>query len=118
MKISKNLKKQFEQAGIIYIKDLFDQDGRLFGYESFIQHFGLSLSFVDFYSLTHSIPRDRKFGFTSAVEMTECFLQKTLMDLFGMKRVCKGSYDLMLTKVDYKRVHTLKWNLIFDKVFF
>ena len=47
--------------------------------------------------------------------MTECFMQKPLKDLVGMKKVCKGSYDLMITKVDYKRGHTLKWNLIFDK---
>ena len=100
--------KQFEQVGIIYIKDLFDQDGRLFGYERFTQHFNLNLSFVDFYSLTHSIPRDWKFGFTCAVEMPECFMQKPLNDLFGMKKVCKGSYDLMLTKVDYKRGYTIK----------
>ena len=74
MKIFKNLKKQFEQVWIIYIKDLFDQYGRLFGCEKFTQHFNLNLSFVDFYSLTHSIARDWKFGFTSAVELTECFM--------------------------------------------
>ena len=104
------LKKQFEQVGTF-----FDQDGRLFGYERFTKHFNLNLSFVDFYSLTHSIPRDWKFGFTFAVEMPECFMQKPLKDLFGMKKVYKRSYDLMLTKVDYKRGHTIKWNLIFDK---
>ena len=71
----KKLEKQFEQVGINYINDLFDQDGRL-GYEGFAQHFDLNLSFVDLYSLIHSVPRDWKFGFTSAVEMTECFMQK------------------------------------------
>ena len=39
------------------------------------------------------------------------------VDLFGMKIVCKGSYDFMLTKIDYKRVHIIEKNLIFDKTF-
>ena len=53
----------------------------------------LNLNFVDLYSLTHSIPWDCKFGFTSTVEMTQCFLQNPQRTWH--EKVCKGSYDFM-----------------------
>ncbi len=58
---NENLKKKshdFINSGIVYFKDLVDEHGDIWGYESFVAKYSLKINFVDFYTLKKSIPRD------------------------------------------------------------
>ena len=43
--------------GIAYVNDILSQSGDCLGYYDFIERYQFKINFVDFYSLTHSIPR-------------------------------------------------------------
>ena len=90
-------KRIFEEAGVIYLNDLFDCDGNLFGFKRFSEYYQIKLNFVDFYSLMHGVPRNWKQ--LGKVELKKNFVQKPLLDLLNMKKVCKASYQFMLSKV-------------------
>ena len=45
------------EKGLVYVNDLLSDTGNLLGYMDFIETFQIRINFVDYYSLTHSIPR-------------------------------------------------------------
>ena len=59
-KYNSNLAKEIPMLvnrGIQYISDLLSDTGGLYGYQDFIETYKVNLNLVDFYSLTHQIPR-------------------------------------------------------------
>ena len=58
---NKNLVKRSTEMirkGVKYVNDLLVDMGQLYGYSDFKQKYDIEINFVDFYSMTHSIPRE------------------------------------------------------------
>ena len=49
--------KEMMSKGIIHINDMLSHTGHTLGYYDFMEKHNIQLNFVDFYSLTHAIPR-------------------------------------------------------------
>ena len=64
------------------------------GYLSFEKKFEINLNFVDFYSLTHAIPRSWKTNPTQTKIKLDAntVYQKVLNDILSMDKVCKRTY--------------------------
>ena len=58
---NKNLDKRSREPiykGIVYVDDMLTNTGQLLGYYDFNKTYHIAINFVDFYGMTHSIPRD------------------------------------------------------------
>ena len=100
--------QDFQSKGINYLNDLISPSGGLFGYEDFVRTFNLSLNFVDFYSLLHSIPRKWKEQLKRKLENNLVY-QEELESLLKMHKVCNVTYRHMLENNSRQRSHEAKW---------
>ncbi len=50
--------QDFINSDIVYFNDLVDEQGDIWGFESFVVKYSLKINFVDFYTLKKSTPRD------------------------------------------------------------
>ena len=48
---------KFIEKRIWYINDILTPDGKTFGFEEFKKYYNIKINFMDFFSITHSIPR-------------------------------------------------------------
>ena len=112
-----SLKPELEDKGVKYINDLLDQSGNIMGYLSFVRKVKFNLNFVDFYSLTHAIPRSwlinlRETKIKLGVNQVN---QKVLADILSMDKVCKGTYWTFVNLYKSKRKTLEKWNLCLNE---
>ena len=107
-------RSSFEAEGLIYFNDLFDANGNLYGYENFVNSFAVNINFVDFYSLMHSIPRN--YRTLDKIEIPHDYCCEPLGVILITSKVCKNTYQTMVSKLDFQRMHTEKWNITFRKV--
>ena len=49
--------RELMQKGVVYVNDMLTNIGRLLGYYDFMETYHIAINFVDFYGMTHSIPR-------------------------------------------------------------
>ena len=110
-KNNSNLTKEIPRLvnkGIRHISDLLSNTEGLYGYQEFKQTYNVDLNFVDFYSLTHQIPR--KWGLSSARKINkESVKQKVLEDILIVTKVCKFVYHKMIGALEFERGHEEKW---------
>ena len=107
-------RSSFEAEGLIYFNDLFDANGNLYGYENFVNSFAVNINFVDFYSLMHSIPRN--YRTLDKIEIPHDYCCEPLGVILKTSKVCKNTYQTMVSKLGFQRMHTEKWNITFRKV--
>ena len=102
-------KKEFQEKGLNYVRDLFQEGGSILGYQEFIDKYKININFVDFYSLVHSLKHEWKKGKAgeSSKEVKDC-VEKTLK----AKKVCKYVYSLMVQKLDCLSTNKIKWSNI------
>ena len=106
-------KKEMINKGIIHVNDLLTEIGQLFGYNEFMEKYNIQLNFVDFYSLTHSVPRHWLIGFKTKLnkyEMKQCLLEKLLQQ----KHPSKWAYKKITSSINYSRGHEAKWANILE----
>ena len=105
---------EFEQRGITHINDLLTNTGDFYGYQEFIEFYGINLNFLDFYTFMHSIPRNWKAIYQGKLESHDV-KQGVLVSLLKMKKVCKETYTKFLEDKTCCRPHTTKWSNILNK---
>ena len=107
-----NRKEEFQSKGINIINDLLHVSGRLMGLDDFKLAYDININFVDFYSLTHCLPRSWRENFiTDSVKLKESeVVQPVITDLLQMSKACKGTYWKLVKTVELKRNHRLKWS--------
>ena len=107
------LRPKLQNKGVYYINDLLDQSGNLMGYSSFKKNFEMNLNFVDFYSLTHAIPRSWKTNLIQTKIKLDANMvyQKVLSDILSMDKVCKRTYGTFVNTYKSKRKNIEKWIL-------
>ena len=112
-----SLRPEFQSKGVNYINDLLDESGNLMGYLSFKKKFNIDLNFVDFYSLTHAIPRSWKNAlFENSIKLNANLVyQKVLTDLLAMEKVCRGTYWTLINMNTSERKINEKWGLCLNK---
>ena len=103
----------FETAGLIYINDLFDEGGTLYGFEDFTHTFDININFVEFYGLMHSIPRN--YRILGKIDLPPNHCSEPLEAILRTPNVCKNTYQTMISKVEFQRAHIKKWDAIFGK---
>ena len=106
-------KRDLQERGIQYINNLLDESGRLFGYLDFVQQFNVSLNFVEFYSLIHSLPRQWRMEISEETKKLHQLnlSQKVLEDLLKFDKVCKKTYwTLMEFYKTIRRPIESKWS--------
>ena len=94
--------------GVIHVNDLFTNTGQLIGYYDFMETFNIELNFVDFYSMTHAIPRQWLKGQERKLnphEIKQCLLNKLVQE----KRVSKWAYQKIRSSDKFCRGHEAKW---------
>ena len=94
--------------GIAYVNDLLSNSRDRLGYYNFMERYQIKINFVDFYSLTHSIPSHwLKNGKTQLNEgdMKQTFLQTFLQQ----KETSKWVYQKLKALNKYNRGHEIKW---------
>ena len=103
-----NRSTELISKGIAYVNDLLSNSGDRLGYYDFIERYQIKINFVDFYSLTHSLPSHwLKSGKTQQKEgeMKLTFLQSFLQQ----KQTSKWVYQKLRTLNKYNRGHEIKW---------
>ena len=100
--------------GVAYVNDLLSHSGDRLGYHDFMEKYQIKINFVDFYSLTHSIPRHwlknckRKLN---EGDMKQNFLQNFVQQ----KHTSKWVYQKLQTLNKYNRGHEIKWAETLEK---
>ena len=90
--------------GIIYINNILSDTGQTLGYYGqmgIMDKYNIKLNFVDFYSLTHEIPRNWLRGFNTYLnqcEMKQCLLEK-------QKNLSKWVYKELASSVEHSKGH-------------
>ena len=107
-----NRKKEMISKGVIYINDIVDNNGLIYGYEEFCEKFEVNLNFMDFYSLTHSIPREWKIiiGYKSSKLTSEKLIQKCLSTICKKKSVCQEVYWSFVNSKESPDKYLNRWN--------
>ena len=105
-------KLEFQSRNINILNDLLHESGRVMGFEDFKSTFDLNINFVDFYSLTHCLPRSwREDIVRNSVKLRGNEIsQPVVTDLLQMKKCCKGTYWKFIDTVSVKRNHRSKWS--------
>ena len=52
-----SITKELTNKSILHINDIMSPNGKIFGYQEFKQFYNININFLDFYSLTHCIPK-------------------------------------------------------------
>ena len=112
-------KDELVNKGIYFINDLLDEQGQFYGYQEFIEKYQLQLNFVDFYSLTHSIPRKWRTEINNQlVKLHDAnLIQKCVKDTIKALKVCRSSYWKFIDLVKTEKVFINKWNNILEESF-
>ena len=88
------MKNVLINKGLVYINDILMDSGNMYGYEQFCQKFQVDLTFIVFYSLTHSIPRSwKRIILNENIKLDSgSLLQKCIFNILNMRSVCWGVY--------------------------
>ena len=88
------MKNVLTNKGLVYINDILTDSGNMYSYEQFCQKFQVDLTFIDFYSLTHSIPRSWKRTILNENIKLDSgsLLQRCMFNILNMRSVCRGVY--------------------------
>ena len=108
------MKNVLTNKGLVYINDILSDSGNMYGYEQFCQKFQVNLTFIDFYSLTHSIPRSWKGTILKEnIKLdSESLLQKCMFNILNMRSVCWGVYWSFSNSKIYKNKCISSWNKV------
>ena len=92
--------RNWYERGIGFVNDLFDKNGSLLSFESFIQIFDLRTNVLDSLSVITTI---RRFLTMSDLNVAQCklnvpFLSFTLIEVLKSKKGCRDMYDTLVTK--------------------
>ena len=94
--------------GVAYVNDLLSQSGVCLGYNDFREKYQIKINFVDFYSLTHSIPR--QWLENCKTKLNECDMKQIFLQNFlQQKHTSKWVYQKLRTLNNYNRGHETKW---------
>ena len=106
------INRKFQSKGINIINDLLHVSGGLMGLDDFNSAYDININFVDFYSLTHCLPRSWRENFIRhSVKLKESeTVQPVITDLLQMSKACKGTYWKLIKTVELKPNHRLKWS--------
>ena len=87
-----NRKEEFQDKGINIINDLLHVSGGLMGLDDFKSAYDININFVDFYLLTHCLPRSWRENFIrDSVTLKESeIVQPAITDLMQMSKARKG----------------------------
>ena len=94
-----NRSTELISKGIAYVNDLLSNSGDRLGYYDFIERYQIKINFVDFYSLTHSLPSHwLKSGKT---QQKEGEMKLTFLLVLGdrLDFPCRCSYRTFVTKL-------------------
>ena len=105
--------KEMISKGVIHINDMLSNTGQTLGYYDFMEKYNIQLNFVDFYSLTHVIPRNWLRGFNATLNQRE-MEQGWLAKLVQQKYPSKWVYKKLASLVEYSRGHEAKWANILE----
>jgi hypothetical protein len=102
--------KNWIDAGIFYVRDLMNKNGKFMSFQNFCKKFDLQEHFVTFYGVTQSIPKEWK----GIVELDDTLVkpkQNKILKLQTINKVPKAVYIEMMEVKEHKPVKSLeKWN--------
>ena len=112
-------KLEFQNKSVNYINDLLDDQGNVLGYEDFKQKSNMEINFIDFYSLTHSIPRLWRNDINNNPMKLQTIeiKQKCLEEIIRVPKVCKATYWIFISMIDNKTLYISKWNIVLQESF-
>ena len=97
---------EFQNKGIHTVNDLLDENGSRLGFIDFQNQYNIAINFVDFYSLTHSVPREWILNWQT--KLVSC-QQVGVEQLLGMDKVCRNTYQKLIKNKINCRNHRQKW---------
>ena len=89
---SLQIKNVLINKGLVYINDILTDSGNVYGYEQFCQKFQVNITFINFYSLTHSIPRNWKRIICNENMKLDSGSLLQMCNILNMRSVCQGVY--------------------------
>jgi len=105
-------KKALQEKGLLYVKDIFSDNGDILGYEEFKTKY-MPINFVSFYGLVHSLSREWRIEFSN-VQMCDIknVIKEKLDTVLSKKKVCKYVYsEMQYTKTLHSNSEN-KWSNI------
>jgi hypothetical protein len=92
---NKNLlgrKRELIDKGIVYVRDIVSKEGRFMSYNEFCKTFNIEINILDYYSMIHSLPvqRRREVLSTGRNEKVE---NTWLEEMLRQEKVCKYVYQ-------------------------
>ena len=88
-----SITKKLINKSILHINDIMSPNRKILGYLEFKQLYNININFLDFYSLTHCIPKEWKHMLSTKLPKRKC---KT--NISGKDIKCTESVSLCLCK--------------------
>ena len=108
------IKNILVNRGLIYLNDILTDSGHFLGYEDFCQKFQVNITFIDFYSLTHSIPGNwkRSISMENTKLGSGSLMQKCMINILNKMSICQWVYwSFINSKQDTNKCMS-NWNKV------
>ena len=109
-----SITKKLINKSILHRNDIMSPNGKIFGYQEFKQFYNININFLDFYSLTHCIPKESKHMLSTKLpkeNVKQTFLERIL----NVQKVSHFVYVNIRSRAEYNRGHEEKWAVILNK---
>ena len=109
-----SITKELINKSILHINDIMSLNGKISGYQEFKQFYNININFLDFYSLTHCIPKQWKHMLNTKLpkeNVKQTFLERIL----NVQKVSHFVYVNVRSRAKYNRGHEEKWAVILNK---
>ena len=108
--------RKLYDLGIIYIKDLLNENGNFLNYQEMAEKCNTSFNYLQYMGIIHAIPHSWKQKLLEPGEEIESMVpsHKKLANLLHFKKVPREIYREMITScVDIPTTPLIKWNVYF-----